>query len=217
MDSMQRLISLLIPLAQPGGCAVDPNYQRPTNLASPDYREPGTAQPFMTDTLPADISWWEVFLDSELQTLIPPLRKTTRTLDRQRAGEEPKLDQAARCQWASTPGNYGLTWCSPAPLYRYPSSKQNESPAEMDMTSFSFLTAGCAVCHPGGGSAEYDREGKRYDRCMSDPASGFTPGGDNNFDGDYYQAKWSESGVLEAYCVTCPNTISRRVRNNWMP
>ncbi len=73
----------------------------------------------------------------------------------------------------------------------------------MDMTSFSFLTAGCAVCHPGGGSAEYDREGKRYDRWMSDPASGFTPGGDNDFDGDYYKAKWSLSGVLEADCLLC--------------
>ncbi|MDK2972967.1 MAG: hypothetical protein PWP23_2722 [Candidatus Sumerlaeota bacterium] len=121
----------------------------------------------------------------------------------QGAGEEPTADQAARCQWVSTPGNYGGTWCSPAPLYRYLSSKQNESPAEMDMTSFSFLTAGCAVCHPGGGSAEYDREGKRYDHWMSDPASGFTPGGDNDFDGDYYQAKWSQSGVLEADCLLC--------------
>jgi len=121
----------------------------------------------------------------------------------QGAGEEPTADQAERCQWALTPGNYGGTWCSPAPLYRYLSPKHNESPAEMDMTSFSFLTAGCAVCHPGGGSAEYDREGKRYDRWMADPASGFTPGGDNNFDGDYYQAKWSESGVLEADCLLC--------------
>lgn len=198
---------------------MDPNYQRPTNLAPPDYREPGTAQPFMTDTLLADISWWEVFLDSQLQTLIPPLRKTTRTLDRQRAGEEPKLDQAARCQWASTPGNYGGTWCSPAPLYRYPSSKQNESPAEMDMTSFSFLTAGCAVCHPGGGSAEYDREGKRYDRCMSDPASGFTRGETTiSMAITIRQNGLNRTGWKRiAYCVTCPNTISRRVRNNWMP
>ncbi|MBN2055515.1 hypothetical protein JW905_11365, partial [bacterium] len=70
-------------------------------------------------------------------------------------------------------------------------------------TSFSFITAGCGKCHPGGGSAEYDREGKRYDRWMSDPASGFTPGEDNNFDGDYYQAKWSQSGVLEADCLLC--------------
>ncbi len=118
-------------------------------------------------------------------------------------GEEPTADQAARCQWALTPGIYGGTWCSPAPLYRYLSPKENESPKTMDMTSFSFITVGCGKCHPGGGSAEYDREGKRYDRWMADPASGLTPGGENNLDGDYYQARWSETGVLEADCLIC--------------
>ena len=118
-------------------------------------------------------------------------------------GEKPTADQAARCQWASTPGNYGGTWCSPAPLYRYLSPKHNRSARTMDMTSFTFITAGCGKCHPGGGSAEYDRSGKRYDRWMNDPASGLKPGGDNNLDGDYYKARWSETGVLEADCLLC--------------
>jgi len=118
-------------------------------------------------------------------------------------GERPTADQANRCRWASTPGNYGGTWCSPAPLYRYLSAKNNSSPSEMDMTSFSFITSGCGGCHPGGGSAEFDRAGKRYDRWMSDPKSGFSPGADNDFDGDYYQARWSETGVLEADCLLC--------------
>jgi len=118
-------------------------------------------------------------------------------------GEKPTPDQAARCQWVSTPGNYGGTWCSPAPLYVYLSPKKNPSPAAMDMTSFTFITIGCGACHPGGGSAEYDRDGRRYDRWMADPASGFTPGGDNDFDGDYYKARWSQTGVLEADCLIC--------------
>jgi formate dehydrogenase gamma subunit len=121
----------------------------------------------------------------------------------QGAGEKPTDDQKARCQWTLTPGNYGGTWCSPAPLYRYLSSKQNSSPATMDMTSFTFITAGCGDCHPGGGSAEFDREGKRYDSWMSNPQSGFVSGGDNNFDGDYYKARWGETGVLEADCFLC--------------
>ena len=121
----------------------------------------------------------------------------------QGAGEEPTADQKARCLWASTPGNYGGTWCSPAPLYKYLSPKTNESPAMMDMTSFSFFTSPCSACHPGGGSAEFDREGKRYDLWMSDPASGFSSGGDNKFDGDYYKARWSETGVIEADCLLC--------------
>jgi len=71
----------------------------------------------------------------------------------------------------------------------------------MDMTSFSFLSEGCGACHPGGGSAEFDRNGNRYDKHMLE--NNFKYGDVNNFDGDYFQAKWSESGVLEADCMLC--------------
>ena len=118
-------------------------------------------------------------------------------------GEAPTPEMADRCQWVTTPGNYGGNWCSPAPLYRYLSPKINSGPETMDMTSFSFITAGCGNCHPGGGSAEFDRYGKRYDEWMSDPESGLTPGGINGYDGDYYRARWSETGVLEADCLIC--------------
>jgi len=118
-------------------------------------------------------------------------------------GEEPTADQKARCLWASTPGNYGGTWCSPAPLYPYLSPKRNTSPATIDMTSFTFITKGCGTCHPGGGSVEFDRDGKRYDHWMDDPQSGFSAGGNNDFDGDYFQARWSETGVTEADCLLC--------------
>ena len=119
-------------------------------------------------------------------------------------GEPPTAAQSQRYQWASSPGNYGGNWCSPAPLYKYLSPKQNSSTRTMDMTSFSFITAGCGECHPGGGSAEYDRDGNRYDKFMTE--KGYTPGGDNDFDGDYYQARWSETGVLEADCMMCHQT-----------
>ncbi len=118
-------------------------------------------------------------------------------------GEEPTPDQKSRCLWAITPGNYGGTWCSPAPLYPYLAPKHNSSPATIDMTSFKFFTMPCGACHPGGGPAEYDRNGKRYDRWMSDPKSGLEPGGINHFDGDYYRARWTETGVLEADCLLC--------------
>jgi formate dehydrogenase gamma subunit len=122
---------------------------------------------------------------------------------RQGQGEPPTADQRARYAWATSPGNFGGNWCSPAPLYRYLSPKDNPSPARMDMTAFDFFTTTCAHCHPGGGSAEFDRSGKRYDRWMADPVSGFSPGADNRFDGDYYKARWSETGVLEADCLLC--------------
>ncbi len=119
----------------------------------------------------------------------------------QGAGEEPANSQSERLRWVTTPGNYGGSWCSPAPLYRYLSGKQNSSPEEMDMTSFSFITAGCGKCHPGGGPAEYDRNGHRYDQFMKD--NNYRSGGENDFDGDYYKARWIETGVLEADCMIC--------------
>ncbi|MHB9029764.1 MAG: cytochrome c3 family protein [Candidatus Latescibacterota bacterium] len=118
-------------------------------------------------------------------------------------GESATSGQRDRYLWVTTPGNYGGTWCSPAPLYRHLSPKQNDNPRVIDMTSFSFITAGCGACHPGGGPTEYDREGKRYDHRMSDPSRGFTSGGDNGLDGDYYKARWNETGVMEADCLLC--------------
>jgi cytochrome c5 len=38
---------------------------------------------------------------------------------------------------------------------------------------------------------------------MSHRQSGLSSGGDNNFDGDYHKARWSETGVLEADCLLC--------------
>ena len=108
---------------------------------------------------------------------------------------------ADRYQWVSSPGNYGGNWCSPAPLYNYLSKKSNTSAKEMDMTSFTFITNGCATCHPGGGPLEYDRAGFRYDKFMDSVK--YTAGGINNFDGDYFQAHWNRSGVIEADCNLC--------------
>jgi hypothetical protein len=118
-------------------------------------------------------------------------------------GEAMPKDYAARYQWASSPGNYGGNWCSPAPLYRQLASKKNSNARSIDMTSFDFVTATCGNCHPGGGPMEFDREGKRYDQRMADPASGLTTGGENGLDGDYYKARWSETGVIEADCLLC--------------
>ncbi|MFO7971724.1 MAG: hypothetical protein R6U40_08235, partial [Desulfobacterales bacterium] len=80
--------------------------------------------------------------------------------------------------------------------------KNNESPLEIDFTSFIF-TYKCGVCHPGGGAAEYDRNGNRYDQFAADPKKGIISGGENNLDGDYFKSNWAESDVLEADCLIC--------------
>jgi hypothetical protein len=110
--------------------------------------------------------------------------------------------QASRSKWVSHAGNYGGNWCSPAPLYSYLSPKQNSSEKLMDMTSFDFVNK-CGVCHPGGGSLEYDRNNRRYDEGMTDSNFGYKDGANNQLDGDYYKAYWKASGVIEADCFIC--------------
>jgi hypothetical protein len=118
-------------------------------------------------------------------------------------GEQVPAAMAERYAWVTSPGNYGGNWCSPAPLYRQLAPKKNASARAIDMTSFDFVTATCGNCHPGGGPLELDRDGKRYDTWMRDPASRLAAGAENGFDGDYFKSRWSETGVIEADCLLC--------------
>ena len=80
--------------------------------------------------------------------------------------------------------------------------KENSTAREIDLTSFTFVQT-CGGCHPGGGPAEYDRNGNRYDTFAADPENHIVSGGTNKFDGDYFKARWAETGVLEADCLMC--------------
>lgn len=118
-------------------------------------------------------------------------------------GEDLPPKMKERYQWVTSPGNYGGTWCSPAPIYRQLAPKYNTNARMIDMTSFDFVTATCGNCHPGGGPLEYDRDGKRYDKVMNDTSYHYIAGGNNNLDGDYFKARWNETGVIEADCMLC--------------
>ena len=73
---------------------------------------------------------------------------------------------------------------------------------DIDKSSYFFVKT-CGVCHPGGGPAEYDRKGIRYDEFANDPKNGIIRNADNYLDGDYYRSNWGKSGVLEADCLIC--------------
>lgn len=98
--------------------------------------------------------------------------------------------------------------------------KNNNFVEQIDLTSFSWVTAGaspevgkpgCGGCHPGGGGLEYDRDGFRYDeRLRKNPKLA------TSLDGDYFQSQWDKSGVVEADCLIChlPSySFKERVRN----
>ncbi len=73
---------------------------------------------------------------------------------------------------------------------------------DIDKSSY-FWTTTCGVCHPGGGPAEYDRKGNRYDEFARNPENNILSRGANYLDGDYYRSNWARSGVLEADCLMC--------------
>ncbi|HOP46264.1 MAG TPA: formate dehydrogenase subunit gamma [Desulfobacteraceae bacterium] len=85
--------------------------------------------------------------------------------------------------------------------------KSNNSPDEIDLTTFQWVSAGsldalgvpgCGGCHPGGGGLEFDRDGKRYDaRLKNSPELAET------LDGDYFKSRWDKAGVVQADCFIC--------------
>lgn len=75
--------------------------------------------------------------------------------------------------------------------------KHFEDPNEVDLPPFQWMVD-CGVCHPGGGPAEYDRSGQRYDDVLK-LDRGVTMFGD----GDYHESAWDKTGVMEADCFIC--------------
>ena len=68
---MRRLIAVLLVVLLPSGCAVGPNYKRPSIDVPNTYRgaSPQQATQPVTESL-GNQKWWEVFQDKQLQDLI---------------------------------------------------------------------------------------------------------------------------------------------------
>lgn len=75
--------------------------------------------------------------------------------------------------------------------------KYFNDPDEVDMTPFEWVVS-CGVCHPGGGPAEYDRAGQRYDTALKLDRELALLG-----DGDYHESPWELTGAMEADCFIC--------------
>ena len=73
----KQTLSIFVPFAQVFavifmvGCAVGPNYHRPSVQTPTVYRDPGETPPEQAQTASfADLPWWQVFRDATLQDLI---------------------------------------------------------------------------------------------------------------------------------------------------
>jgi hypothetical protein len=62
--------------------------------------------------------------------------------------------------WSLSSGMYGKNMVSSMDLSLL-AKKVNQTPSEIDKSSFSFVQ-NCGACHPGGGWGEYDRKGYLY-------------------------------------------------------
>ena len=71
-QAMRRLSPLTVALLASGllaGCAVGPNYHRPAIQTPPAYRDPGENAQAQAASF-ADLPWWQIFQDPQLQDLI---------------------------------------------------------------------------------------------------------------------------------------------------
>jgi hypothetical protein len=112
------------------------------------------------------------------------------------------------------PGYFGGYNCMLGNNPLWLAKKNNASAGEFLDYGAAGLIKTCAGCHNGGGFAEKDRHGQRYDQTTVNSITGF--------DGDYYDWQggttptvwnWQQSGVMEADCLMCHADLSQ-LRNN---
>ncbi len=125
--------------------------------------------------------------------------------------------------WIKSSGRYGK-WGQT--FIRLLAAKENTNESEIDQTAFAW-TRDCGGCHPGGGPAEFDRNGQIFfDEDTGQfgyEAEGQSPE-DVRLDGDYSlldystgdvtQAPWDATGVSEPDCLHC-HRAGRTLDNGW--
>jgi multidrug efflux system outer membrane protein len=102
MKKLRPLISVVLASSLIGGCAVGPNYHRPAVQTPTAYRDLSNNPEARARTASfADLPWWQVFQDPQLQDLIRTAVK--QNYDMQLATER---INSARAQLAITRSNF---------------------------------------------------------------------------------------------------------------
>ncbi len=111
-----------------GGCAVGPNYQRPTTDVPPAYRESGNFKQALPSDAMAKGKWWEVYSDPQLNSLEEQISVSNQSL---KAAEEQFLQARAALRIARA-GYYPTLSVVPSPAgYRQSQNKALYSHGEI--------------------------------------------------------------------------------------
>jgi NodT family efflux transporter outer membrane factor (OMF) lipoprotein len=139
------LTAILISAALLGSCAVGPNYVRPTVPVPVNFRAPQPLPPAQAESL-ADLKWFEVFKDEELQGLMKSALKQNYDLrDAVARVEEARANlgiaRSNQIPQASVSGDLELTRLSrdgslPLPATFVPSQNRNWGQGSLNLLSF---------------------------------------------------------------------------------
>src|SRR5579883_1841349 len=143
---MYRSIPFLFVSIALAGCAVGPNYQRPTVQVPQNFRGPGGTSAAAEPASLADMKWWEVFRDEQLQQLIRTglqrnydLRDAVAHVEAARANLG--ITRSEQYPNVSASGDVNLTRLSrdgsfPLPPSFVPSQNRNWGQAGLNLLSF---------------------------------------------------------------------------------
>jgi NodT family efflux transporter outer membrane factor (OMF) lipoprotein len=139
------LTAILISAALLGSCAVGPNYVRPTVPVPVNFRAPQPLPPAQAESL-ADLKWFEVFKDEELQGLMKSALKQNYDLrDAVARVEEARANlgvaRSNQIPQASVSGDLELTRLSrdgslPLPATFVPNQNRNWGQGSLNLLSF---------------------------------------------------------------------------------
>src|SRR5437879_13509760 len=93
-QTSQQIVSGVVAAALLGGCAIGPDYKRPSVAQPPTFRGQATAEAVSF----ADAPWWEVFQDPSLKALIQEALRNNYDVNIARS-EERRVGKECTSRW----------------------------------------------------------------------------------------------------------------------